>query len=361
MGETGRRKRLLRGPRPHGDGGRHLVRRCQRPLSSVRVLVLAVVFGVSCGGSSQSPTSPSATPSLRAGTTLTFVSGETGQPVAGATVTVAGTSYTTSANGEISFGSDVDLNSTLDVAAAGFLERQTIGRSTSATRFTLWPKASPTGLTEQTTEAIIYTANSCPFDSSQLGQAPLNRLRPGATQVFVVPSTDITSDSAATAGMERGVAVMNAATHGAVVYSIVSAAPSDAVSFGLKIDPQARACQSFGLLGATTAPTILGTGIMGGTIAFCSLLALHNPILVAHELGHTFGLHHSADVTDVMFCSGSPSQSFTPREQLLMGLTLQRSQGNRFPDDDRGVATASGARATTEAIECGFTPERVPH
>ena len=55
-----------------------------------------------------------------------------------------------------------------------------------------------------------------------------------------------------------------------------------------------------------------------------------------HELGHTFGLNHSPDRSEVMGVRRVRSpEGFSPRERLAMTLMLKRLPGNLFADNDR--------------------------
>ena len=307
------------------------------------LLVLAATLSLAaCGGKGPGAPSP-VEPGIPAGTALTFLSGETAEPVAGAAVTVAGRSFTSGATGEIVLAERVPLGNAMDVTANGFLERQTVLRSATVTRFTLWPSTSPTGLTEAISAAIVYTSSTCPFDAAQSGRSPLERLRPGVSQVAVAVSSEIAADPAAQAAVMAGVGTINTATQGRVTYFIGSQAGGEAATFTLVVDPQDTGCLVL-RHAATTYPTFSPAGITGGKMVFCSLQAARDPLLVTHELGHTFGFGHSPDPADMMFCAGTLRRDFSPREALLMALMLQRSPGNRFPDDDRS-ATAAAARS----------------
>ncbi len=59
-----------------------------------------------------------------------------------------------------------------------------------------------------------------------------------------------------------------------------------------------------------------------------------------HELGHTFGLNHSPDRSEIMGVRRVRSpEGFSPRERLAMTLMLKRLPGNLFPDNDRQAPT----------------------
>jgi hypothetical protein len=78
-------------------------------------------------------------------------------------------------------------------------------------------------------------------------------------------------------------------------------------------------------------------------------------------MGHTFGLQHASGV--VVMCGpvggngecrrGVELDDFTPKEELVMKLMLQRLGGNVFPDNDRGVAHSMLGAAP---LQCAFSP-----
>jgi hypothetical protein len=137
--------------------------------------VLAVLpWLTSCGGSSpQTPSTPPPTPdaALATGTTLSVLSGENGQSVGGARVVVAGRSYEADASGHVTLAERVPFGSFVDIVSPGFLDRQTLLRQAGDTRFVLWPRTTPSGLTEPYTTEIVNTAGTAtPVPS---GSSPL--------------------------------------------------------------------------------------------------------------------------------------------------------------------------------------------
>jgi hypothetical protein len=152
-----------------------------------------------------SPGAPDSGPAV-----LTFVSGETKQPVAGAHVVVAGQTYTTDAAGRAFI---VGTTADLDVDAPEFLERRTMPGSEA---FSLWPRQSPTGLDEEATARMVYgcAALACG------GGESLVRLAIG--EAILVPSREIQADAAAMEVLEDAARRLASATEGAVSLVIVA-------------------------------------------------------------------------------------------------------------------------------------------
>lgn len=311
------------------------------------VALLLALTACGGGGGGSTPTTPSTpvppaptptpTPPITAGTVLTLVSGETDQPVGGATVSVGGRTLSTDAAGRVALPETVNPGTALDLTAAAFLDRLTLLRSPASTRFTLWPRTSPTGLTETYTATLVYTSGASGTTGS-VGADPLERITPGV-QPFLVPSAQILSDPPALAAHQDAVNAIAAATGGQLVYQIASQRPGSGAIFETRIDPAHGACEG-GTIAATFAIVRNGE-IVGGSIIFCRLDVARNET-VTHEVGHTFGLNHSPDSREVMNAQTAPNQNTTlsAREALCMRLMLQRPAGNRFPDNERAIGLA---------------------
>jgi hypothetical protein len=303
-------------------------------------LSLSACGGGAGGNRSTAPTSiasPSAAGSVPAGTLIGLTSAETGRPVAGATVVVAGRTYTAGAEGTVPLEENVVPFSALDVTSPGTLDRQTLLRSASESVFSLWPRSSPTGLDEEYTKALVYTWD----DEKASGASPLYRL--AGTQAALVPSADLQADPAAMAAHQRAADAVNAASGGGVHYVVATSSPSGAVNVSTLLDPKDDGCKDRVL--AFTSIRLRGSEISSARIVFCNAEATRDAT-VTHETGHSFGLGHSPDAGEVMhaFKLLRQAEQFGPRESLVMRLILQRHGGNRFPDNDRNAAssTASG-------------------
>jgi hypothetical protein len=306
-----------------------------------RAALVVLALASACGGGGGSPTTPPLTDAgLPVGTALSIVSGETGQPVAGATVVVAGRTQTSDGSGTVRLDQRADQGVLLDILSPGTLDRQTLLRSVASVRFSLWPKASATGLDQHYTSALVYTNN----DDSP-GAAPMIRVR--APQVAIVLSAELLADAAALEAHQRGAADLTAA-NGGVSFVVTDTRPSG-VFFEARVDPAHERCGSS--TRGTTGRRISASTITGGEIIYCRQDIARSPT-VSHELGHTFGLQHSPDSGELMFGTfiRGRAETFGPRESLAMRLMLQRAPGNMFPDNDR--STAGSASTGTLVTVC---------
>jgi hypothetical protein len=308
-----------------------------------RVLVASsvIVLG-SCGGGdrgSTPTTMPSPPAGLDAGTVLTLVSGETGAPVAGATVTIGAQTSTSDAAGQVRLTAVAAPGTTIDVLHPAHLDRLSTVRTGTGQRFALWPKTNAAGLNEHYTATLVYTSAADP--PGPTGEAALQRLPRGGTPV-VVPSADLLADGPAMDAHYQALATINEATGGAVTYLLAPSRPPSGVVVATRLDLQDSRCQQGGLRGYARG-TYQGQELVSAEVVFCSFAAARSAT-VAHELGHTFGLRHSPDDRDLMYFqfSSRRATTFGPRESLLMRLMLDRPPGNRFPDNDRSASAAGG-------------------
>jgi hypothetical protein len=285
-----------------------------------------------------------------AGTVLSLTSGETGAPVGGASVVIAGRSYTTGAGGQLTLDQSVSLRSPLDAHAAGYLDRQTFLESADPddVRLTLWPRTSRTGLNESFTELIVYTDAVDPPPPE--GSSPLTRLRRDAQRVLVSLSAELAGDPLS-AQLHADYAERISQATGRAISYVASDQPVGAdTQFAARLDPDDPSCRDD--VRAFTVVRTRGDEIMSGGIVYCSRDASRSST-VGHELGHTFGLNHSAERSDLMygFFSNQRAGRYSQREALVMRLMLQRKAGNRFPDSER--APAAPALEGLRVMFCG--------
>jgi hypothetical protein len=303
-----------------------------------------------------SPDPPADAPSTPAGTVVTLRSGETFQPVAGATVSLtggpqAGTVYTTDVAGEFRLAAALlSAPPLLTVSAQGFLVRSTIFRPDETT-LSLWPESSPTGLDEVFTSTIVYSPPSCPAVNTGLS---ILRKVPAALNTVQVSFESSLQDAAAETAHRQAISRLNAALGGAPQYQFSTTAGMG-VSFTAGIDPNAATCTAGPEpLRAATFLNLSNGNIVGGRLVYCSVEAARSIGLVLHELGHSFGLRHSASASDVMYCTIGRPSLFSARESLVMKLMGLRRSGTQWPDNDRQAAgPLSHGRQQTEVIACG--------
>jgi hypothetical protein len=276
---------------------------------------------------------------LAAGTSVQITSGETGEGVDGAVVTIDGREYT-SVDGRITLTETARLRSEVRIVAPGMLERRTLLRDLTTTRFALWPKASPNGMDEAFTQAIVY--------SHPNGPGPLRRLAQGTTRVVVVPGEELRGEYEMAAHQDAADRV-TAATGGRVTYVVATQKPPAGVYVETRLGGENdELCTQSNILGFEQ-DFIRNGETVRSVIVYCDPRSARTAV-VSHEMGHTFGLYHSPDKGELMYAyfNGHGAVEFSPREALEMRLMMQRMGGNEFPDDDRAVSATgfTGTRIT---------------
>jgi hypothetical protein len=255
------------------------------------------------------------------------VAGDTGEPVAGAQVSLDGHNYMTVA-GEAVLDEASGAGHPLRVESAGFLVRETVAPREAGEAITLWPTRATYS------DAYVRTLLYKPSDSTGAEPSPLPDqplMRVVQNHVSLVVEGDLLADEASMSVLRQGVDIVNAAIGGDVVFSL-DEKPSTSVVFRLSSDPASRD-------GAFTYRTIRAGAIIGGRIVFsksASFQPARDVRYIVHELGHVVGLQHSTVPTDMMYYTAhaqSPT-TFSAAERLTIKLLLQRAPGNQYPDRD---------------------------
>ena len=320
--------------------------------STFRVAVpFAVTALLSCGGGGGRMSDPSVVPPLSglpSGTVLTLVSGETGAPIAAASVTAGSQVANSDASGQVRLAGRAALGTSIEIRHPSILDRVSTVRTSTQPRFALWPRTNALGLSENYTATLVYTETSEP--PGPTGESPLQRLPRTSSTVVVVPDATVLEDGGAMDAHRQAVAAVTDATGGAVAYALASTRPASGLVVSTRVDPGDTRCVE-GNIRAYTRSTYTGLELTTAQIVMCTMSVARSST-IAHELGHTFGLRHSPDERELMYFQfGSRrAATFGPRESLLMRLMLDRPPGNRYPDDDR-AAVASSAR-TERVIVC---------
>ena len=314
-----------------------------------------------CGGGGPAAPTRAVPATPAAPTTLVVVSGETGQPIAGAAVTVDGRGHASDAAGEVRLGEPARPGAMVDVVAPGFFDRQTILR-VGTSRMSLWPRQSLTGLDEHTTAELVYTpgAQCCPAET--VAAAPLRRVHPTIANFTVVLPARYRGNDAVHAAFQEAVSLAGAASAARVVFTLGDAGTGPRIDVAAGPDPLNRPNTA-----AVAERTFDPQGyITGGRILFVveAYLAGERPhwqlaTIVAHELGHFLGLGHSTTPGLMSVVAGrgnnyayfAAHRDFSPAEKLVLDLMYDRRSGTRFPDNDRTAAATSAARS--DRISCG--------
>lgn len=314
-------------------------------------LVLLYLSGCADSGPS-SPTTvrrdlaaPDTAQGIVAGSTLRIVSGETGQPVSGARVAIAGKEWVSDSAGELVVEQLAPNGASVDIQAPGFLDRQTLVRRGEHTLFELWPSQSATRLDESYTRALVYESASISSDGDV---EPLDHPDLSVARVAIEPNDAISRDPRAMEALRDASAEITDALGGAIVYSVGLA--TGAIPITLLLDPHNESIVDENLR-AFTRCWMTRLVITRCEIVYRDVEVVRSNTTL-HELGHTFGLNHSPDRSEIMGVRrlGIPRQ-FSSRERLAMRLMLKRLPGNLFPDNDR-QAPALRAQGAHSRIVC---------
>jgi hypothetical protein len=283
-------------------------------------LCLLGAFLPACGTTS-TPADTTTTPTATTQSTLTFTSTVTGSPVVGANVVVAGSSYTTGADGVITLSAPAAIGSTIDATAPGFLDRATVVTSTAA--LTLWE--IPAGADVTFVRQLAYNRTG----------TPEVLWRPTAVNIFLQLTGDLANDPVARAAHVQAAAMATAMTGARVTVQVGTPATAGLI-FTLQINASSST--------STTFLTQTGGVIQGGRVEYPSLTTARNPAAVAHEIGHMLGFGHAP--SGLMCPSACGAANFSPLDQAVFVSMWQRLPGTAALDNDRRLL-ASSASSTT--------------
>jgi hypothetical protein len=190
---------------------------------------------------------------------------------------------------------------------------------------------------------MVYTSSYLGDDNPEFGQEGLRRWREGLSEIVVDFGLGFKNRTRAINTQIEAVAEFNRTIPNKISYTRPDfVLPPSSGYVELRIDPENPNCIEYG----STAVASVARGEYTGTrITYCDEEAALRKSIVLHELGHTFGLRHSSDTNDIM---RNPIKAlrFSPREGLLMKLTMLRRGGNRFPDNDRETTGSPVGQST---------------
>jgi hypothetical protein len=287
-------------------------------------LCLFAAFLPACGTTS-TPATTATTPTATTQSSLTFTSTVTGSPVAGAKIVVAGSSYTTGADGVITLSAPAAIGSTVDATAPGFLDRATAVTATST--LTLWQ--IPAGADVNFVRQLAYSRTG----------TPEVLWRPTAVNIFLQLVGELGSDPVARAAHVQAAAMATAMTGARVTVQVGTAATAGLI-FTLQLNPASST--------TTTFLTQTGGTIQGGRVEYPNLAAARNPAAIAHEIGHMLGFGHAP--SGLMCPSACGAASFSPLDQAVFVSMWQRLPGTAPLDNDRRLLASSDS--STAVFNC---------
>lgn len=264
-----------------------------------------------------------------------MVSAETGQPVTGAGVSVAGAAAVIT-NGAGNATVSVTTGSDLRLEAPGFFVRNTLYRGDP--RLTLWPERADAGA--GFVNELVY--------NQLIADGALTR---PVVNVTFVPLGVLRGDAAIQAVHEHAAATLDAVVGDVIAYSVALTAPPGNLVIDVKVDGADPFLSQNPGLQAVTRILQQRNRIMSGNITFKTKADAGILQLVSHEMGHAFGLGHPSQAGLMSPATIGSFTDFTSAEKLEMRVMLQRLPGTRAPDDDRAASVSSASR--TGFAACG--------
>lgn len=310
-----------------------------------RALVVAVILVGGCGGAS--PTGPGPTPPPQP-TTVTIAGRVTatltGEPLAGASLTLSGRTVTTGADGRFTLdGQPPNTTLPVELSAAGTLPRQTTirtesGRSDITLDLIQEGGAFSLGFYRQ----LIRNAHDAP---EAYAAEPLRRWT-------VAPNIHLQSvpDDVDVAGLDALVrSMVSQATGGALAVGTVTSGSSASQA------PNTITVAFVRDLGmAECGRAQVGAGSVTINTARCVCPASPvNRELLGHEIGHAMGFRHTADglMRGSGFGCGEPA--FSDAERYHARIAYRRQPGNLDIDRDAaGVTALQASPAPPPVVAC---------
>lgn len=287
--------------------------------SLIAALCLLAGFLPACG-TTATPATTATTPTATTQSSLTFTSTVTGAPVVGANVVVAGSTYTTGADGVVTLSAPASIGSTIDATAPGFLDRATVVTSTAT--LTLWE--IPAGADVAFVRQLAYNR----------GGTPEVLWRPTAVSIFLQLTGELASDPTVRAAHVQAAAMATAMTAGKVTVQVGT--PGTGLLFNLQLNPSSST--------TTTYLTQVGGTIQGGRVEYPNLNVARSVPAIAHEIGHMLGFGHAP--SGLMCPNACGVGNFSPLDQAVFVSMWQRLPGTAPLDNDRKLlASFEGSNA----------------
>ena len=335
-------------------------------------LMLAVCLAAGCGGSSSSPSSPSATAPFLEGRTIDAIGGAG----TAATVRAATRAVQTAADGTFRLELERAGQYVTDVTARGFVDRQTVSRTgvdASAQHLSLIPEHFDL----QSFDEICRTSNNrlqrWTHKPALVVLTSVMTYNGPSESAYVATGERLTDEEvdAIVLDFTRALRLLSGNT-----WSTFDTIAREPVDEGARVSVQRDGTIVAGRYrGIVSWSNTIGLGrwrneadgtVTGGTVFLDDTFDKTDDrrwLLRMHEFGHALGYTHVTSRTSVMNPTIGPEP--TPFDIQAALIAYQRAPGNRAPDvDPAGEARPSGFISTGETgtwatpIICGPSPRR---